>query len=227
MNKRERYLKALRNEKTDAIVWAPNLDYWLQVNRSQGTLPEKYRDMSRNDIVRAIDGYIWDRVQGYKTIVDKSVKETVLEKDSEIVRMIETPIGSIRQVHTKTESEHSSKFCKEHFVKDIETLKILKYVVEATHYEADYGPINTALAEVGDDGIVLHQVLCVPFIQFSKRDAGYLNAFYMWMDYRKEVDSYLDVVFENFLQTFRVLADGPADVVSTGVPPIHGFQNNQ
>lgn len=216
MNKRERYLKALKNEEMDAIVWSPNLDYWLHVNRNQGTLPEKYRDLPRNDIIRAIDAYIWCRVPGYKTIIDKSVKETDFEKDGETIKIFETPIGSIRQVHTKTESEHSSRICREHFVKDIETLNILKYVVEATHYEADYEPVNTALAEVGDDGIVLHQVLCIPFIQFSKRDVGYLNAFYMWMDYREEVDSYLNVVFKNFLQAFGILAHGPADVVSTG-----------
>ena len=27
MTKRERYLRALRNEKVDALVWAPNADF--------------------------------------------------------------------------------------------------------------------------------------------------------------------------------------------------------
>ena len=50
MTKRERYLKALNNEPVDELVWAPNFDYWLAVNTAEGTLPERYAGMSRNDI---------------------------------------------------------------------------------------------------------------------------------------------------------------------------------
>ena len=32
MTKRDIYLKALRNEKVDQLVWVPNFDYWLHVN---------------------------------------------------------------------------------------------------------------------------------------------------------------------------------------------------
>lgn len=42
LTKRETYLKALRNEKVDTLVWAPNFDYWLYFNSAEGTLPEKY-----------------------------------------------------------------------------------------------------------------------------------------------------------------------------------------
>ena len=35
----------------------------------------------------------------------------------------------------------------EHFIKDLESLNIMKYVVEATHYEADYAPTRKALDE--------------------------------------------------------------------------------
>jgi len=54
LTKRERYLSALKNESVDSLVWAPNFDYWLAVNTAENTIPEKYRDMSRNDIVRAV-----------------------------------------------------------------------------------------------------------------------------------------------------------------------------
>ena len=75
MTKRERYLRALRNEPVDEIVWAPNFDYWLQVNSAENNLPAKYKGMPRNDIVRAVGGYIWNRAPGLKVIMDKSVRE--------------------------------------------------------------------------------------------------------------------------------------------------------
>ena len=216
MTKRERYLRALNNEKVDELVWAPNFDYWLQVNKAEGTLPEKYRGMSRNDIVRAIDGYIWNRVQGFNVIRDKSVKESWRAEGDNSIHEFETPIGTIREVYCKTEGEYRAKALKEHFIKDLDTLRIMKYVVEATHYEPDYQPVYKALKETGDDGIVLHQVFCVPFIQFAKTDAGYVNGFYLWMDYKDEVDSLINLYFQKFLEGYKILADGPADVIATG-----------
>jgi hypothetical protein len=59
MTKKEGYLKALRNEATDHLIWAPNIDYWLQANIAEGTVPEKLQGMNRNDIVREVGGTIW------------------------------------------------------------------------------------------------------------------------------------------------------------------------
>lgn len=215
MTKRERYLKALRGGQVDGLVWAPNLDYWLKVNSAEGTLPSRYVGMSRNETVNAIGGTLWNRVGGLKTVVDAGVKETVTESGGKIIRELSTPVGSIRSVTLETEGDKRTRFLAEHFVKDLDSLRVMKYVVEATHYEPDYEPIEKAHAETGEDGIVLNMTLCVPFIQFAKTDAGYENGLYMWMDHREEVDSLIDAHFRNFLQGYKVLADGPADLIAT------------
>jgi hypothetical protein len=219
LTKRERFLKALRNEPVDELVWAPNFDYWLGVNREENTLPEKYRDMSRNDIVRAVGATIWNRASGLKAVRDPAVKErTETAPDGAQIQWIQTPVGTIRQVHSPTlgEGPRRSPHLSEHFVKDLESLRVMRYVAEATHYEADYERTRQALRETGDDGIVLNPCFCVPFIQFAKTDAGYVQGFYLWTDHRKEVDALIAAYFDGFLQGYRVLADGPADVVATG-----------
>ena len=216
LTKRERYLKALRNESVDQLVWAPNFDYWLAVNRAEGTLPEEHIGLSRNDIVRAIGGTIWARAGGLRTVHDESLKAISRTEGGDEVLEYHTPLGCVRQVHRLTEGPHRSKHLSEHFVKDLDSLRIMKYVVQATHYEANYEPTFEMLRDVGDDGIVLNGCFCVPFIQFAKTDTGYVNGFYLWMDHRKEVDELLGLYFQSFLQGYRLLADGPADVVATG-----------
>ena len=216
MTKRERYLKALRNEQVDELVWAPNFDYWLHVNVSEGTMPKQYEGVSRNDIVRAIGGYIWNRAGGMRAVLDESVKEVTRNENGSGIYEIQTPIGTIRQVHITTEGECRTKYLAEHFIKDLESLRVMKYVVEATHYEPCYEPTLTALAETGDDGIVLNGFACVPFIQFAKNDAGYVNGFYLWMDHRDEVNSLIELYHKSFVQGYTILADGPADVIATG-----------
>lgn len=216
MTKRERYLKALRNEAVDALVWAPNFDYWLKVNAAEDTVPQKYAGLSRNDIVRAMDGYIWNRASGVSQVIDDSVRVECREEGGNTITEYHTPVGSIRQVHMKTEGEHSSQHLSEHFVKDLDGLRVMKYVVEATSYRADYGPALKALEETGEDGVVLTGLGCVPFIQFAKMDVGYINAFYMWTDHRQEVDALLEAYANLYLQGYAVLAEGPGDVIHTG-----------
>ena len=216
LTKRERFLKALRNQSSDELVWAPNFDYWLAVNRAEGTMPGKYADMSRNDIVRSIGGYIWNRAGGIRTEHDPSVREVQRSEGDAVIYELHTPVGMVRQVQKKTEGEHRSRFLAEHFVKDLDSLAVMKYVVEATHCEPDYAPTVQALRETGDDGIVLNGYGCVPFIQFAKNDAGYVNGFYMWTDHKAEVDALIDAHTKLFLQGCSVLADGPCDVIATG-----------
>ncbi len=219
MTKRERYLKALRGEPVDQLVWAPNFDYWLSVNKAEGTLPAKFSGMSRNDIVRAIGGTIWNRVGGVTQVRDPSVKELrVTDPQGNVISTLATPLGTIRAVYSATMDEgcHRAAHQSEHYIKDLESLRIMQYVVAATHYEPDTGPAFQALQETGADGIVLNQCFCVPFIQFAKTDVGYVNGFYMWMDYREEVDGLIRAYFDLFLQGYSVLADGPVDVISTG-----------
>lgn len=92
----------------------------------------------------------------------------------------------------------------------------MQYVAEAMYFETDHESVQKALDETGDGGIVLTPAFCVPFIQFAKSDAGYMNGFYMWMDCKQEVDSLLNIYQRKFLQGYAVLADGPADVIATG-----------
>lgn len=202
MTKRERYLRALRNEAVDELVWGPNFDYWLHVNRAAGTLPPRYREMSRNDIVRAIGGYIWNRTSGHRQVVDPSVR-TVQERAPDGARITEyhTPVGSVRTVSRPTESEHSSWFLAEHCVKRVDDLRVMQYIAEATDYEPNYEPVHKALAETGDDGVVLVGAHCVPFIQFAKTDAGYETAFYLWTDYREPCDALINTYFRKYLES--------------------------
>lgn len=216
MTKRERYLRALRNEPVDRLVWAPNFDYWLHVNRAEGSLPPKFRDLSRNDIVRAIGGTLWNRAAGLRGRCDDTVKDAWRDEQGRTVHEVTTPVGTVREVYSPTEGPHRTKALTEHFIKDLASLRTMKYIVEATHYEANYEPTRQALAETGEDGIVLNSCFCVPFIQFAKTDAGYMNGLLLWNDYREDVDSLIRLYFDKFVEGYRILADGPADVIATG-----------
>ena len=216
MTKRERYIKALNNEKVDELVWAPNFDYWRGYNTRAGTLPEKYKGMSRNDIVRSIGAYIWSRTSGVKTELDKTVKLTVNRFDNgDEIMAYETPVGEVSAKWIKTEDDFSSKFLKEHFVKNIDDVKVMKYISEATNYLPNYTDAQKSLEQVGDDGVSILILPCVPALQFLKNEAGYESGFYMWFDNKNLVNEYIDVLFAKQMELAQVQVKSPGDVVAT------------
>ena len=92
----------------------------------------------------------------------------------------------------------------------------MTYVAEATGYSVNFDSAYKAMEETGDDGIVLHQVFCVPLIQFAKTDAGYMNAFYLMEDYPEEVERLLAVYHRKYVEAFKLLSATPADVIEFG-----------
>ena len=55
MNHRERILRIAKGEMVDRIPFVPRIDLWHNANELAGTLPEKYRGMSVEEIHRAED----------------------------------------------------------------------------------------------------------------------------------------------------------------------------
>ena len=52
MTHRQRILKVARGEEVDRIPWVPRIDLWHNANELAGTLPEKYRDLTVEEIHR-------------------------------------------------------------------------------------------------------------------------------------------------------------------------------
>ena len=70
--------------------------------------------------------------------------------------------------------------------------------------------------DVGDDGITLTGLPCVPYIQFAKTDAGYEKGIYLLYDYPEKVGEILKLYAKKFLEAVKIVSDSPAVVAVTG-----------
>ncbi|MHB9133457.1 MAG: uroporphyrinogen decarboxylase family protein [Armatimonadota bacterium] len=216
MNRREEYMKALRREPVQGLTWAPNFDHWYTVNTAAGTMPEEYRGLSCNDLIRAVGGTIWRRVSLVHARADDSVKMESEQVDDKLITYFHTPVGTLRTVHQQAPDSSKAWFLVEHRVKTYDDLRPFKYLIEATHYEMTTDAYEREVKEVGDDGIILAPMPCVPFIEFAKMDVGYQEAYYLLADYPEEVDEILALYQESFLEAFRLAAKGPVELLTTG-----------
>lgn len=215
LSKKENYMRTLKGEAPEFLTWAPNFDWWLGCHRKYGTLPEKYKGMSRNDMVRDLEASLWARASTCQSHFD-GVKVSEVDNGDTLITEYETPVGKLRTVHLKSADSVETRYLREHIVKTVEDLKALKYLIEATHYEPDYEPFIEMEKDVGDDGITLTSLPCVPYIQFAKTDAGYEKGIYMLYDHPEKVQEILDLYTEKFLEAARIVADSPAVVAATG-----------
>jgi uroporphyrinogen-III decarboxylase len=108
-------------------------------------------------------------------------------------------------------------FLKEHLIKRVEDLKVLRFMIENTTYYPAYENFIKVDEAVGDDGITLDQgASSVPMIQLMKHYIGWVNGLYMLYDHPKEMEKTADVITQNAVKVYKLMADSPAKVIETG-----------
>jgi hypothetical protein len=217
VSRKDQYLKALRNRRFERLTWAPNFDYWLTVNTRNDTLPEGCRDLSRNDIVRAVGGTIWSRVSTVQPRHRYVRTERVEIGPGRWREIIHTPAGDLSTLYLVGGGEDHPLVLEEHPVKGVQDLPALLAMIRDTEFEVDGEPARRELRQVGQDGIVLDCCPCVPFLQFGKADAGWEQALYLWYDHRQAVEEVLSAYAQVHLEHIRLAAENsPAPVVHLG-----------
>jgi len=136
-------------------------------------------------------------------------------RGDEVIHIIETPVGTVREVHRQCPDFTRAMMRTEFFVKGPEDLRVLTYVAEATHYEPDPQPFLEAEQAVGDDGIALATLGACPIMQ-AWYSMGIFGLSYALADYRAELEAYLRAEHQRSLRLMRCAAQGPAQVVGSG-----------
>ena len=217
MTNRERMLIGLSGGQPDRIAWAPNFDWWLNTNTKMGTLPEEFKGLSRNDIVRKVGGAIWARARPIGSKGSEEIKTTKRTEGDKTYTVYKTPVGTVSTMQQVADEWTRAVFLKEHMVKRVEDLKVIRFMVENTTYYPTYEDFIKADEDVGDDGIALFQgAPSVPMIQLMKTYIGWLDGLYMLHDHPKEMEETADVLTQKAVEAYQLVADSPAQVISTG-----------
>lgn len=217
MTNRERMLLGLSGGQPDRIAWAPNFDWWLSINTRMGTLPEELRGLNRNDIVRKVGGAIWARSSPVGSKGSEEIEVSSHTEGDKTYTVYETPAGTVSTMQQVADEWTRAVFLKEHMVKRVEDLKVIRFMVENTTYYPTYDSFTKADEDVGNDGIALSQgAPSVPMIQLMKTYIGWLDGLYMLHDHTREMEELADVMTQKATKAYQLLADSPAQVLSTG-----------
>ena len=185
MTGKERILATLAGQTPDRVPFAPNIWQWFYVNRGAGRLPaalaaagdplEALRLLGA-DVLSKFDGAVLRehladcrRSVSYEgDPLDRPMWTSFVEFEGGPLRRerVETPHGTLTQVW-RYAPEAAAPFEAEHWWKDFdrEYPAVRAWMLDR-RFEVDSAALQRGLAKIGDDGLLLLQLLPTPLKQF-------------------------------------------------------------
>ena len=217
MTHRERLLAVFEGEPTDRVPYFPDLFYWYRVRKHEGRIPERFRGLKLYDIYRELDCGICRHVYGdylkvsypnteFKTEVKGNLKTTV----------IRTPVGEVRELRQSTADSSESFFPIEHFIKTIEDLKVIEYMVGDRVLEPNPEAVVKIGRRIGGQGIYTLVQVASPMRALLTDWFGLENGMLALYDYPKEIAHAVEVIERAGDEWTRITCETPGRIVILG-----------
>lgn len=187
LSHKQRILMAVRGELPDLLPYAPRIDVWYNSHAFAGTLPERHKGRTQDEISRA-EGWALHKIipdftrprkpedtLHYWSLGVISLKETVFKyefssnveikvKSEGDTTHIEyhTPIGMVSSTAVYSDRMKaagvSSKWISEHIIKEPGDYRIAGYLFDNIRLKPDYDDFDQWKQEIGQDGLAVAYV---------------------------------------------------------------------
>lgn len=217
MTFKDLHLAVFRREPTNGrVLWQPRIEHWYETNKAQGTLPERYRDLSLlevfDDLGCSVRPY-WAfndclRIEDSEELVRHEVEEGPLTTITE-----KTPVGSLVTVMERTsQSWHTRRYP----VVTPADMKVMEWRLRNRRIWFDRSLFEERCTEIGDRAascVFISRInllrLVIEFMGFE----GGLTAFYTMP---AEVESLICTINETDDALLDVVCDTPLEIINFG-----------
>jgi len=216
MTPRERILAVFRGEKTDKVVWQPRIDHWYDVNKALGTLPERYKGKELLEIYDDLGAsprtyrFFRDTI---RCLQDGEVEVRTRDDGETISTTFVTPKGKLREVRKKT-VHGASTYHTEYFIKGVEDLEVLAYVLREQRFEFDRQLYLELVEKFGERAEPIVNLLWTPFQRLVIEYMGLEKTILILWKHREEVEDFIRVMEENDDKRLRVVKKSPIRIIN-------------
>lgn len=141
----------------------------------------------------------------------ESVEQGVKRTDTRI----ETPVGSLTE-RSALDPTYGSRWIQEHLVKSVEDYRVMRFVFDHTDIEPAFDEYCAATEAMGDEGIVLGEILPIPVQWLMVEIMGTP----LWSEgvllHTPEFDELLESLTRCYKRQVEIAADSPAEVIWLG-----------
>jgi corrinoid protein of di/trimethylamine methyltransferase len=246
MTHKQRIRAAFRGEMPDLLPYVPRIDLWYNANFYAGTLPEKHRGRTRDEISRAEGWALHKQLPDY---LDVSGPEDMLHRgigimtptqaifryrftsnvdvrvkqDGETTRVeYHTPVGvadtTMRFTDDLKKAGSTIPFISEHIIRDRDDYRIVTYIFQNLELVPDYERFRQWEKETGEDGF------CSAFTTHSgspihhiQKDLIDATAFFLhYHDFQREMAELAEAIEHHYHQWLKIAEDSPAEAIGWG-----------
>lgn len=237
---RSRVFSILNRKTPDRLPWFGDLSYWYFAMSKKGIIEERYKGFEgflnlhedlkvgfymqgthpfipvyKNCTVTEVKRKIGENDKNYKSerSIHKGASKVInIKGNNDIIREVSTPIGTINEKMPYL----PGSFCwapKEYFIKTANDLKVFKYWLENTDYEADYDQVLLTKKVIGEKGVTLCYLPRSPLLSLMISHAGVTNTINLMMDHPKLFDETIKVLGHKADEVSDVALNSPAEFI--------------
>lgn len=242
MNFREAVLEIFKGDDPGQVVWQPRIENWYDVNKRQGTMPEKYQGMTLLEIYddlecsprpylygrpspedlsdwegleRAGGGYCPQHVPPVWTVRLEGGNITSEQEidGNELIERWKTPKGNLTRRWRISELS-IVPHVTDYPVKKVDQLKILEYILRHQKVELHYDNYELVREKMGDRAPLAINAPRAPFQMLILFYMNYQPGIIALHGHPNEVESFLEAAEEIDNRFYDMIKDSPIDIVN-------------
>ena len=217
MTHRERLLAVFEGREADRVPFFPDLFYWYRVRKHEGRIPGRFDGMRLYEIYRELQCGICRHVYGDYVDVTYRNTEFVRESEGNIrVTTIRNPAGTVREVRQSTDDSSESFFPMEHFVKKLDDLKVMEYMIRDQVLSPCPAALERIGSEIGEQGIYTLVQRSSPMRRMLTEWMGLERGIFALYDHPKQIESALETIDAGEDEWTRIACETPGRIVILG-----------
>ena len=244
MTHEERIYTAIQGDSIDRLPFVPRLDLWYQGNKSNGTLPDKYKNASLIDIVDDLDVGYHCTVPNFSSIekqdddahvclgiyqtksvfysVNVDVEYSVSHEGGRTNTTYQTPYGELKATSYLDDEMIRSGISQPHItdpiIKDHTDYKRVAYIFDHISVKPRYDYYYKIKDLIGNRGVVVgfQYEGGSPMHGILKEMSKFEQFWYDYYDYLDEMEECCDSIRRVLQDIVKIMSESTCDIIYVG-----------
>jgi hypothetical protein len=208
-------LSIFRGESQNTVLWQPRLEYWYNINKKQGTLPDHLKDASLLDTYDYCHASVRYFTKPLGVRYNNVHVTEQWEDETRLRRTWETPVGRLTDV-MHFDKWRVSRHYAEYKLKKPEDFEVLEYIFQDEEWYWDQQVYKQDLKRVGERGSPQFYFRRSPISGLFIDHMGFENAIYMMYDNPELIQHYVKFATAADNAIYKILAQSPIHILNFG-----------
>lgn len=216
MNFRALHTAVFRREPARQVLWQPRIEHWYNINKEQGTLPERYREMSLLDLFDDLGCSVrpyWAFNDSICIEEDPAISVELRIEGPRVTTIEHTPVGDLVTITERAaDATHTWKY-------PVETpadMRTMAWKLERRKIAFDPAHFEKACALIGDRAAPSVYILRVNLARLLIEFMGFEKGLIALYEMPDEAAALLHTVNETDGQLLDVLCECPIEIINFG-----------